>query len=65
MAVNREISNNGSTADIEAGADSYFYNQGVNTFTWDRCNVTVKDRSTKRDRKLLDDVSGVARAGAF
>lgn len=63
MPINREVSNSNSTADIEAGADSYFYNHSVNTFTWDQCNVTVKDRATKNDRKLLDNVSGVARAG--
>jgi len=49
--------------DIEGGSDAYFYNHSVASFAWQDCTVTVRDRVTKQDRLLLDNVSGIAKAG--
>lgn len=43
--------------------DAYLYNDSISSCTWNDLNVYVKDRTTKQDRKILDGVTGVARAG--
>jgi len=53
-------------ADPEVGAgqdEAYLYNDSISSYTWNNLNVIVKDRSSKQDRKILDGVTGVAKAG--
>jgi hypothetical protein len=52
-------------ADIESRAHdtSYLNNSIVKNLAWNNVNVTVKDRQTKKPKKLLSDINGYVEAG--
>lgn len=51
--------------DLEKGAvvDDDLVNNTVDTFSWTAVSVTVQDRLTKQDRKILADASGMVTCG--
>lgn len=54
--------------DVEKGSNAgyrHLTNNTVRTFSWENVTVTVKDRQTKRPKKILSGVNGVVKAGMF
>jgi hypothetical protein len=52
------------SVDIEkAPTEANLQNTTVRSFTWQGVSVIVKDRKTKQDKKILDDVDGIVNAG--
>lgn len=51
--------------DIEQKAldDAHLMNTTVKSFTWDSVDVSVKDKMTKQQKNILDNVSGKVEAG--
>jgi hypothetical protein len=53
-----------SPEDVEKnGHDAHLLNTTVYNFTWLGVTVTVKDRKTKREKRILDDIQGIVTAG--
>lgn len=50
-------------SDVEKADLNVLYNSSVNSYSWDACTVEVKDRATGKPKLILDNVSGVAKAG--
>lgn len=50
-------------SDTESAQLNVLYNNSVNSYSWDACAVEVKDRATGKPKLILDNVSGVAKAG--
>lgn len=52
--------------DVESGGgDAYLVNDTVHSFTWHSVSVTVRDKATKADIKILSDVNGSVKAGEY
>ncbi|OBR13683.1 ABC transporter [Colletotrichum higginsianum IMI 349063] len=50
--------------DVEMGApDAHLFNTTVHNVSWDAVEVTVKDRETKKPKKIVDQVDGLVEAG--
>ena len=51
--------------DVEKAASDYapLTNHSVQTFSWEKVTVTVKDRHTKQPLELLSNVKGTINAG--
>lgn len=57
-------SSSGQNADIEKAAGrNPLHNTVVDNFAWKNISVTVKDKATKQSKAILDNISGVIRAG--
>ena len=56
---------NDLVSDIEdkAVAEGYLTNTSVSSISWENITVNVKDRETKLPKSLVEDVSGLVRAG--
>lgn len=75
MAVTRAVSDEGNTqssqgtfrVDVEKRAvdDVHLKNTTVKNFVWQDITVTVKDHKTKQPKALLQDVSGIVKAGTL
>jgi hypothetical protein len=54
-----------SSLDVEKAASDYapLTNHSVQSFSWEKVTVTVKDRHTKQPLELLSDVKGIINAG--
>jgi hypothetical protein len=51
-------------ADTEMGhEDTYLYNSLVGSFKWNHIDVSVADKATGKDKYLLRDICGSAKAG--
>lgn len=46
-------------------ADRHLDNSTVKNITWSGVTVTVKDRETKKPKKIVDDAAGAVQAGEF
>lgn len=46
-------------------ADAHLNNSTVKNVTWSGVTVTVKDRETKKPKKIVDDAAGAVQAGEF
>ncbi|KAH8176696.1 ABC transporter domain-containing protein [Sarocladium implicatum] len=59
------MSNYDQTQDIELGQTRahHLTNDTVSSFSWSSLTVTVKSRATKQPLRILDNVSGIVRAG--
>ena len=51
--------------DAEAAESQRFHNDVVSSFSWSNCSHYVKDRTTKEQRAILSDATGIARAGLY
>ena len=54
-----------NSLDVEKTASDYapLTNHSVQSFSWEKVTVTVKDRHTKQPLELLSDVKGIINAG--
>ncbi|EHK22118.1 uncharacterized protein TRIVIDRAFT_151139 [Trichoderma virens Gv29-8] len=54
-----------TTQDIEKAnnADEHLRNTTVKSLTWSGVTVSVRDRSTKQPKKIVDNVEGIVRSG--
>ncbi|KAF3909768.1 hypothetical protein AA313_de0210331 [Arthrobotrys entomopaga] len=56
-------SNNGTISDIEAAPDAHLLNETVETVSFEGLSVSVTVKGSKEDKRIIDNVSGVIRAG--
>ncbi|KAH6653867.1 P-loop containing nucleoside triphosphate hydrolase protein [Truncatella angustata] len=49
--------------DIEQGVDAHILNTSVESISWQDVTVSVKDRATKSQKNIVEDVGGIVRAG--
>jgi hypothetical protein len=52
-------------ADLEGGEADHLHNKSVSAYSWSGCSVHVKDHARKGMKTILQDVEGLACAGAF
>ena len=52
-----------ANADLELGANTLPVNTTVHSLAWKDVTVTVKDRETKQQKTIIDNVSGYVEAG--
>lgn len=45
--------------------DAHLLNTTIQNFTWENIHVSVKDKVTKRQKNILDNVSGKVEAGMW
>ncbi|KAF3079952.1 hypothetical protein TWF569_010998 [Orbilia oligospora] len=63
METTKPESQHGTLADVEALADAHLLNDTVQTLSFDSLTVTVPVKGSKEEKKILDNVSGIIRAG--
>ncbi|KAK6527079.1 hypothetical protein TWF281_010272 [Arthrobotrys megalospora] len=63
METTKSESQNGTLADVEALPDAHLMNDTVQTLSFDSLTVTVPIKGSKEEKKILDNVSGIIRAG--
>ncbi|EPS38778.1 hypothetical protein H072_7486 [Dactylellina haptotyla CBS 200.50] len=56
-------SQNGQLSDIEALPDAHLLNETVQTVSFEALSVSVSVKGAKEDKRIIDNVSGVIRAG--
>ena len=52
--------------DLERNTGDYAHltNSSIRSFGWEAVTVTVKDRSTKKPKAILQGINGVVKAGS-
>ncbi|KAK6332815.1 hypothetical protein TWF696_002837 [Orbilia brochopaga] len=65
MVESKEQSHNGTstTTDVEALPDAHLLNEAVQSFSFEGLSVSVPVKGSKEERRIIDDVSGLFRAG--
>ncbi|KAK6512390.1 hypothetical protein TWF481_001276 [Arthrobotrys musiformis] len=58
-----ESQNGASLTDVEALADAHLLNDTVQTLSFESLTVTVPVKGSQEEKKILDNVSGIIRAG--
>jgi len=63
MASPSQSSSLGKDVEKNAGDYAHLTNASIRSFGWEAVTVTVKDRSTKKAKAILQGINGVVKAG--
>jgi len=64
METKSQSSSLGRDVEKNVGDYAHLTNASIRSFGWEAVTVTVKDRTTKKPKAILQGINGVVKAGA-